>query len=204
MLAFVIRDYRMVQYGIIPDPKDCFLRWQLTLEQVDSIYRALKDDNWPAAIERFREGAPNASQAEASQYVLRLFFSLPAKYPEMFVQPVSLATLNWIALLKCALFETVILCLLWYVMPPSHPLSAVSEFAYSVLFGMAARACLSVKGLWKRLLLWAPALAAMILSEIIVPRLAEASSHSVGPYLCGVSFGFLLMVSAFSLRRRKV
>jgi len=61
-----------------------------------------------------------------------------------------------------------------------------------------------VKGLWKRLLLLAPSLVVMILSETIVPRLTEASSHSMGPYLCGVFFGILLMVSAFNPRRRRV
>jgi hypothetical protein len=128
--------------------------------------------------------------------------------------PLSLATLNWIAVLKCALSETVILGALWYgtailnslpvAIPSSHPLSAVSKFAYSFLFGMAVCAYPRVKGLWKRLLLLAPALAAMILSEIILPRLAEVSSQSPWPYLCGVSCGFLLMISAFYPRRKRV
>jgi hypothetical protein len=180
------------------------------------MYCALKDGNWPAAIERFREAAPNASEADASQYVLRLYLSLPAKYPEMFDKPRSLATLNWRAVLLLALFETVFLGVCWFVveifswlpwMPPSHPLSAVSRFAYSFLFGMAVCAFPRVKGLWKRLLLVAPALVAMYLSEIIVPQLVEVSSDSPWPYLsipCGVSCGFLLMVSAFYPRRQRV
>jgi tRNA A-37 threonylcarbamoyl transferase component Bud32 len=214
-LGLVIRDYRLVHYGIIPDSKDCFGRWQqLTPAQVDSMYRALKDGNWPAAIERFREAAPNASEADTNQYVLRLYLSLPAKYPEMFLQPRSLATLNWIAVLKCALSEMVILVVVWsateifsllpFGLPPSHPLSAVSKFAYSFLFGMALCACPRVNGLWKRLLLVAPALAVMILSEIIVPRLVEATSYSPWPYVLGVSCGFLLMVAAFYPRRQRI
>jgi hypothetical protein len=62
---------------------------------------------------------------------------------------------------------------------------------------------LRVTGLWKRLLMLAPSLVVMILSETIVPRLVEASSHSTGPYLCGVFFGIFLMVCAFNPRRRR-
>ena len=40
-------------------------------------------------------------------------------------------------------------------------------------------------------------------SETIVPRLDAASSHSTGPYLCGVFFGIFLMVSAFTPRRHR-
>ena len=125
--------------------------------------------------------------------------SLLAKHPDKFVlPPFSLATLNWYSLLRLALIEAVCLGVLWYAMPPSHPASAVSQFAYSFLFGMGLTACLRVKGFWKRLLLLIPALALMILSEAIVPRLAEASSHSPGPYLYGFLFGILLMLFGFN------
>jgi tRNA A-37 threonylcarbamoyl transferase component Bud32 len=79
-LALALRDYRLVHYGIIPDSKDCFSRCQLTQAQVDSLIRALRDGNWP--VERFREMVPDATPAEASQYVLRLYFSLPALDPD--------------------------------------------------------------------------------------------------------------------------
>ena len=98
----------------------------------------------------------------------------------------------------CATFEAVILAVLWYVMPPSHPASAVSQFAYSFLLGLGLIAGLRVKGLWKKLLLLVPALAAMILCETIMPRLAEALPHSPGPYMCGIFFGILLMASGFN------
>ena len=80
---------------------------------------------------------------------------------------------------------------------------AVSQFAYSFLFGMGLMAGGRVKGLWKRMLLLVPALAVMILSEAIVPRLVEGSSHSTGLYLCGFFFGIFLMVSAFTPRRNR-
>jgi hypothetical protein len=80
------------------------------------------------------------------------------------------------------------------MMPPSYPASAVSPFAYGILFGMGVIAGTRVRGFWKRMLLLVPALAAMILSEAIVPRLAGASSHSMESYAYGFFFGVFLMV----------
>ena len=106
-------------------------------------------------------------------------------------------------MLICALIEAVILGVLWSVMPPSYPASAVSQFAYSFLFGMGLMAGLRVKGFWKRMLLLVPALAVMILSEAIVPLLAEASSHSIWSYFFGFFFGIFLMICGFNPRRRQ-
>jgi hypothetical protein len=95
------------------------------------------------------------------------------------------------------LIEAGIFGVVWFVEPPSYPASAVSQFAFSILFCMGVVACTGVKGFWKRLLLLAPALAVMILSEAIVPRLVEESSHSIGSYWFGFVFGFFLMYSGF-------
>jgi hypothetical protein len=86
----------------------------------------------------------------------------------------------------CALIEGGIFGVVWFVEPPAHPVSAVSQFACSILFGMGVVACTGVKGFWKRLLLLAPALAVMILSEAIVPRLVEESSPSFWSYYWGL------------------
>ena len=68
---------------------------------------------------------------------------------------------------------------------------------------MGLIACTRVKGIWKRILLLVPALAVMILSEVIVPR-PEASSPSMGLYLSGgFVFGIVLMVSGFKPRSGK-
>jgi hypothetical protein len=198
-LGIVIHDYRLVHYGL---PSN--LSRPLTPEQIEPIRRALEDHDWTAAINRYREVVPDAGLGEAKQYVVRLFFTLRAQYPDKFATPpLSLASLNWNAILICAAIEAVFLGVLWFAMPPSHPASAISQFVYSLLFGIGVIAGMRVKGLWKLLLL-APAVAVMILSEVIVPRLAEASSHSIGPYLLGFLFGPLLMVSAFTPRRRRV
>ncbi len=58
---------------------------------------------------------------------------------------------------------------------------------------MGVVACTGVKGFWKRLLLLAPALAVLIVSETIVPRLADGSSRSIWLYFWGFLFGDFLM-----------
>ena len=205
ILGMVIRDYRLVHHGLPARSEIGSPGRQLTAEQIGSIRRGLEDHDLLGAIERCRQAVPDASLKEARRFVFALWAGLRALHPEKFAPPpLSLATLNWKAMLICGLIESIILGVLWNAMPPSYPASAVSQFAYCLLFGMGVIAGLRVKGLWKRLLLLAPSLAVMILSETIVPRLAEVSSHSMGSYLCGGFFGILLMVSAFNPRRRRV
>ena len=191
--GIVIRDYRLVHYGM-PSTS----RIQLTAEQLEPVRRALEDFDWPAAFKCFREAAPDASLAEAKAAVFCFFCALRAQYPDKFVPPLSLATLNWPMMLRFALIEGVVLVVLWFLTRPSHPASAIAQFAYSFLLGMGLIACLRVKGFWKRLLLLLPALAVMILGETIVPRLAGASTHTAGPYLCGFFGGIILMGSGFN------
>jgi tRNA A-37 threonylcarbamoyl transferase component Bud32 len=196
-LGIVIRDYRLVHYGTSSR--------QLTAEQIEPIRRAMEGYDVMAATKRYREAVPGAGATEAHRYVIRLADSLRAQHPGKFVPPpLSLATLNWKVMGICGLIEAVTLGVLWYVVPPSHPASAIAQFASSFLFGLGLIAGGGVKGVWKRLLLLVPAVAAMVLSEALLPRLAEASSHSPGPYLCGFLCGFFLMVSGVRVRRRKV
>jgi tRNA A-37 threonylcarbamoyl transferase component Bud32 len=205
ILGMVIRDYRLVHYGIPAKSEIGSPGRQLTAEQIVSIGRSLEEHDWHGAIERCRQAVPDASLKEARRFVLALWIALRDQQPGKFAPPpLSLATLNPKTMLTCALSESIILGVLWYTMRPSDPASVGSQFAYSFLFGIGVIAGLRVKGLWKRLLLLAPSLVVLILSETIVPRLAETSSHLPGPYLCGVFFGILLMVSAFNPRRRKV
>jgi tRNA A-37 threonylcarbamoyl transferase component Bud32 len=223
ILGMVIRDYRLVHYGLPPKSEIGSPGRQLTAEQIVSIRRSLEEHDWDGAVERCRQAVPDARLMEARRFVLALWMALRDQQPDKFAPPplslaklnpkamlgkfapppLSQATLNPKAMLICALSESIILGVLWYTMRPSDPASVGSQFACSFLFGMGVIAGLRVKVLWKRLLLLAPSLVVLILSETIVPRLAEASSHSTGPYLCGVFFGILLMVAAFNPRRRK-
>ena len=126
----------------------------------------------------------------------------PAQLPERFAPPpLALATLNWRAMLICASIGAVLLGVLWFAIPPTHPALFVSQFAFGLLVGMGVIAGLRVKGFWKRMLLMLPALAALILSETIVPRMVGGSFHSMVSYLCGLFFGGFLMLAGFSRKK---
>jgi len=197
-LGLVTRDYRLVHYGTSAPPDR-----KLSAEQIESIGRALEDRNFRGAVARYREAVPDADSAEAKQYAIRLFMSLRAQHPERFaIPPLSLATLNWNALLICALMEAVVLLVFCYFRPPVAPASTISQFAYSLLFGMGVVAALRVKG-YRKLLLLAPAVVAAILCEMIIPRLVPTTTHAIGPYMCGYFCGMFLMISAFTPGRKR-
>jgi tRNA A-37 threonylcarbamoyl transferase component Bud32 len=194
-LGMVVRDHGLLRYG--PASR------HLTAEQLEPIRCAMEGYNMIDAIKHYRRAVPDAGLAESSEYVHRLAASLRAQHPGKFTPPpLSSAFFDWKAVGKCVLIGSVVLGALWFVRPPSHPASAVSQFAYSLLFIMGTMAGLGVKGYWKLLLL-APSLVGMILSETILPRLTESPSHSIGPYLCGVCFGMFLMAYAFNFARPK-
>jgi hypothetical protein len=198
MIGFVIRDYRLVHYGMpsmaIP---------QLIAEQIEPIRRSLEDHNLRVAVKRYREAVPGAGWREANRYVIRLFQTLQAQEPDKYgPPPMSLATLNWKALLIWALILAVMFGAWWFSGLPPYPASALSQFVYSSLFGMGLIASLRVQGFWTRLLVLTPALAVMIFSETVVPLLTDAFSHFVELHVWGFFYGILLMLSAFHPRRR--
>jgi hypothetical protein len=195
-LGLVIRDYRLVHYGMSSA--------QLTAEQIEPIRRAMEDWDVLAAVSLYQKALPDAGLLDANQYVLGLADSLRAQHPGKFVEPpLSLATLNWEAMGSCVLVEAVCLGVLWYQSPPVCPAWAVSQFTYTCLLVMVLLPLTRAKGFWKRLRLIVPGAAAMILSEAIAPHLVEASSRSAGSYLCGIVCGFFLGVYAVTPRRRK-
>jgi predicted Ser/Thr protein kinase len=190
-LGMAIRHYHLVNYG--PSSKSSR---PLTAEQIEPIRRALEDDDWRTAHERYREAVPQAGWAERFQYLTDLGKSLQAQHPGKFVPPsLSLATVNWKAMGIGVLIEAVILGVVWFAEPPAHPVSAVSQFACTFLFGMASMAFMRVQGFWKRILLFAPALVVLILGEALVPLLVEESSHSFWSYFFGFMCGRFLMDS---------
>jgi len=190
-LGMVIRHYHLVNYG--PSSKSSR---PLTAEQIEPIRRALEDDDWRTAHERYSEAVPQAGWAERFQYLTDLGKSLQAQHPGKFVPPsLSLATVNWKAMGIGVLIEAVILGVVWFAEPPAHPVSAVSQFACTFLIGMASMAFMRVQGFWKRILLFAPALVVLILGEALVPLLVEESSHSFWPYFFGFMCGRHLMDS---------
>jgi len=195
MLGLVVRDYRLVHYGL---PSR-----QLTAEEIGAIRRALEDQNWPTAIKVYRRAVPGAGLGEAQQFVIRLFEKLRTQEPNKFLPPtLSLTRLNWNALLICASIEAVILAVWWFMMPPSHPGWFVSELVSSVLLGIGSMAGTRVKSVWQRLLLLTPALAAFAFHVTLLPRFAEVGIYSLGPFISGYVAGSFLVLSAFNRRRR--
>ena len=73
-LGIVIRYYHLVNYG--PSSKSSL---PLTAEQIEPIRRALEDDDWRTAHERYREAMPKAGWAERFQYLTDLKESSWAK-----------------------------------------------------------------------------------------------------------------------------
>jgi hypothetical protein len=131
--------------------------------------------------------------------VTHLAESLKAQHPGKFIPAsLSLARLNRRLVGICALIEAAVVVVLWLVVPPLHPASTVMLFAGSVLAGMAFMTGMRVRGVWTRILLLVPFFAGMW----IAPSLAVDLSGSSWPWWCGVAFGILLMVSAFTPRRK--
>jgi len=142
-----------------------------------------------------------ACRKQAS-YVTRLAESLRAQHPGKFVPPpLSLATLNWKAVLICAAIEAVVLGVLWIAMPPAYPAAAVVQFTLSLLFGMGLIAFGRVKG--KRRRLFVAVVAIMSVGGPFMLSLLEAASYPSWLYFWGFFFGIFLMISAVTPRRRR-
>jgi tRNA A-37 threonylcarbamoyl transferase component Bud32 len=200
LFGIVIRDYRLVNYGI-PTP----VSRQLTAQQIEPIRHAMEDWHLIAAINLYREAVPDADLTEARIYVVRLAESLRAQHPGKFVPPplLPMARLNWNAMLICAVVEAVILGVLWAVIQPSHPAWFAAEFACGFLFALGLMAGFRVKGFWKLILLMVPATVVMASGIAIMTYSAGGSARSAA-YVFVFFFGLFLMVSGFTPRRQKV
>lgn len=195
ILSVVIQDYRRAHYGTFSRP--------LTAAQLEPIRRAMEDYDVGTAAKIYRTAVPDAGLMEATQYVLGLAASLRAQHPGKFVPlPLSLATLNWHAMLICAVIEAVLLGVWWTIMAPAHSVWNAAQFACTFLFAMALLACGRVQGFWKRMLLLVPAIVLLAVSEVIRSNSANASSRSVTAY--GIICGGFLLASGFKRRRRHV
>jgi tRNA A-37 threonylcarbamoyl transferase component Bud32 len=195
LLHAAVRDYRLTQYGV---PSR-----QLPAEQLEPIRQAVAEFDYLQAIRLYRQTVPDAGLLEAREFVLRLADTLRAQDPVKFaLPPLSLATLNWQAILICAVIEAVVFALLWVLMPSPAPLAFAYDFTTGLLFGMGMIAGLRMKGFWKRMLLLAPALAMMVSRSLFVPSVTDVFDATRG-FLPGIPFGVCLMVSGFTRRRRQ-
>ncbi len=81
-LGIIIRDYRLMNYGISGP-----LNRELSEEQLEPIRQALLGNNWAAAVNCYREAVPGAGAIEAHRYVLRLSAMLARRSPGRSVHP---------------------------------------------------------------------------------------------------------------------
>jgi tRNA A-37 threonylcarbamoyl transferase component Bud32 len=194
MLGMVIRDYRLVHYGL---PSSSI--GQLTEEQIEPIRRALEDRKFSVAVKRYREAMPSAGLAEARQYVIQLFGTLRAQHPERFAPPpLSLATLNWKALGIGALFEAAFFGTWWVALPPTYPTLTAAVFTGCLCAGAGFIWGLRMTG-FRKVLVLIGAFVVMILSMTIVPHQFEGSL-SAGPFVGGMISGMVLMLCAIHPR----
>ncbi len=112
LLIIAARDYRLAHFGT---PSR-----QLTPDQLEGIRGAMEEFDLRRAIRLYRQAVPDASLAEAHQYALRLADTLRAQNPGKFSpRPLSLATLNWPALIICAFIEVILAGIAWFAFPPA-------------------------------------------------------------------------------------
>lgn len=196
LMSHVLRDYRITHFGL---PSR-----QLAPDQLAPIRRALEQFDLPAAIRLYRQGVPDAGVAEANDYCMRLAETLRTQHPGKFgPPPLSLATLNWPALILCAVIEGVVGSVAWLAFPPAAPEVVLCHLSTGLLFMAGIFAGLRVKGFGKRMLLLVPALVFTVVTEAVAPRSSDGTGTRVfWPYLLGIVFGMFLMLSAFTPRRR--
>jgi serine/threonine protein kinase len=195
IVGILIRDYRLRLHGAASR--------HLTPEQIAAITRAMEDYNVPAAIKLYRQAVPDAGIGEANQYVLRLAETQRAKHPGKFVPPSwSQFRLNGRAMLICGVIEAAVFGVWWVISSPAYPGWVAAQLGCTFLFGVAVLACARVKGHWKRALLLVPPIVATIVCEVLRFYSADTSDR-VLVAIIGFFGGFLLMVSAFTPRRRR-
>jgi hypothetical protein len=145
----VVRDYRLVHYGAPPSTDEP----QLTPDQVAAIRAALEEGwlrDWHTARKLYREAVPDASDTEVECYLVRLMGELGAQHPGKFVlPPLSLANINWKGALICALIEAVLVGVVWYIIAPSHPVTAAFWFAWTFLLAVVVLTVIRAM-LWSR------------------------------------------------------
>jgi hypothetical protein len=184
-----VRDYRL---AILGAPVR-----QLLPEQRESVHQALMARNIPAAIRCYRQAVPEAGAAEARNYVLDMFASLRAQFPDIIKPPaLSLANLNWPAIAICAVVEGLLAGAIVGLVPLPEPRQATGYYAAAgFVWGIGLMASMRLKGVWKRILAQAPGLAMLCLG----PRFDFG--FQIASLVVGIFGGACIMISGFTPRR---
>jgi hypothetical protein len=197
ILHIVVRDYRLVNYGVADAPIITAL--PQANKELDPASRAAFEkalaamEKWDqqAAIEVYREAGCTKQQAMVA--VMNLGKKLQAERPNRFAYPpLSLSNMSWRGMLICGLVEAAALAVVLYQFPFYLRIEAVLPFAYCFLFGIGIMAFTRVKGFGKRILLLAPGVLAMLVSEIVL-RSLRGEWRTLELYVIGGVFGMTLM-----------
>ena len=196
ILGIAVRDYRLVYYGAPSTPGKVLP--EATAEQAaasraasEKARAAMEKWDQQAAIKIYRDAG--LTHRDAMLAAMNIGRKLQAEEPDRFAYPpLSPANLAWKGMSICLLIEAIVLAVVWHVNPPSYPIAAVLLFIYSYLIGVGCMAFLRVKGFGKRVLLLAPGLLIMLVSEMALHSLA-GPWRTFLPYVLGYFSGIALM-----------
>jgi hypothetical protein len=183
----VVRDYQKFVHGMRGMPGRT-----LTAGQSESLRQSIFDGRIVGAIKLYRRAIPDASWAEAQDYVGKLAVELNAKHPEKFAPPLKPWDLNWRLMAGCVVVELGVFAGYWMMMPTAAP--AARLLAAAAGFFLAAGACFSLrlKAKWRT-----PAFA--FCTALVGAATAEFSQ---GPLFGGLAFGACMGLSGLTRNRR--
>ena len=213
LLGYVVRDYRLVNYGRtstdftrITDARlENLMRPvatpEMTAEQIaalQAIRPAMEKWDHRSAVGLYRTAFPSASRREALFTVYSLGATLRKQDPIKFaLPPLSPANLSWAGMLVCGLIEAAVVGAVWYANPPVDPLSTGLLLTYNFLFGIAMAAFDRVDGFRRRALLLTPGLLAVIIGETL-------HQTAAGPWRIGYTLLLVAALLSFSAVKRKM
>jgi tRNA A-37 threonylcarbamoyl transferase component Bud32 len=188
LLFLVVQDYQKFVHGMPGMP--CRT---LTPEQSEPLRQAIFDGHVPRALKLYRRTIPEASWAEARNYVDKLVAELKATHPEKLAPPIKPWDLNWRLMGACLVVEFGVLAGVWMVIPLEAPGTRLLAAAAGFLLGTGAFFSLRLKAHWRGAA-WALCL---VLAGYAMTQFSQLA------FAGGLVFGALMILSGFTPKRRK-
>jgi len=187
LLLRVARDYRQAVYG---RPSR-----QIDPEQLAAIRALLMDGDVIQAIRIYRAAFPDAGLDEAKRFVTRLAVQVEAEDPERYAaSQVRPWDINWRASGKCLIVESILVCVVWWLMQPMqlHSGLMASAFFAGWVFGIGLLFSYRFKNIKTQMLIFC--LVAFLGLGIIM----TANSHFAEPTTLLTPFIWLGFFGCFS------
>jgi tRNA A-37 threonylcarbamoyl transferase component Bud32 len=191
LLFLVVRDYQKFVHGL---PSRTF-----SAEQLGPLNQAILDGDIPSAIKLYRRTIPDASLAEAQDYVGKRNAELRAKHPDKFGPPPKVWDLNWRLMGICLVVEVAVFAGLWIMVPPVAPAARLFTSAGGFLSGAGIRLSSRLKIFWQRCLV----VLGILLCFTLVFAATVRFSHEGLFYFGGLVFGMCMIECGFKPKRRK-